>query len=84
MLLIFLKIKEEWINPEKESFDVIGSIFYCLALVFIVYGASSLNVISASLGFLLIVLLIYNLGKQVVLSWISKYSVKIELSHFQT
>ncbi len=53
MLLVFFKIKEEWISPKKESFDVIGSTLYCLALVFIVYGASSLSILFALLGFIL-------------------------------
>jgi EmrB/QacA subfamily drug resistance transporter len=40
MLLVFLKLKGEWAEAKGESFDAVGSLIYCAALVGIMYGIS--------------------------------------------
>jgi len=58
-LLVGLKLKEEWIEAKEEKFDLVGSIIYGLALVFIVYGASTLELIFALFGLLCLTFFIY-------------------------
>jgi EmrB/QacA subfamily drug resistance transporter len=43
LLLVFWKLKAEWIECQGEKFDLIGSIFYAIGLLFIMYGFSDLN-----------------------------------------
>ncbi len=40
--LIFWKLKGEWVEAKGEQFDIVGSIIYCLMLIVIVYGFTSL------------------------------------------
>jgi len=43
VLLVFWKLKAEWIECQGEKFDLIGSILYAMGLLFIMYGFSILN-----------------------------------------
>lgn len=42
VILIFWKLKTEWIECAGEKFDLIGSIFYSLGLLLLMYGFSDL------------------------------------------
>lgn len=41
-ILILLKIKQEWVEAEKEKFDFIGSVVYMLSISMLMYGFSKL------------------------------------------
>lgn len=42
VILIFWKLKAEWIESAGEKFDIVGSIFYSLGLFLLMYGFSDL------------------------------------------
>ncbi len=46
VFLIHWKIKEEWAESRGEKFDLIGSLFYCVALLLLMYGVSVVPAIS--------------------------------------
>ncbi len=56
MILIFWKLKVEWIECAGEKFDILGSIFYSIGLLFIMYGFTDLP------NFTGIILLILGIG----------------------
>ena len=43
VLLVFWKLKAEWIECQGEKFDLVGSVLYGIGLLFIMYGFSDLN-----------------------------------------
>jgi EmrB/QacA subfamily drug resistance transporter len=43
VVLVSLKLREEWAEAKGEKFDLSGSIIYCLGLTAIVYGFSSFS-----------------------------------------
>lgn len=42
IILIFWKLKTEWMECAGEKFDLVGSVFYSIGLLFIMYGFSDL------------------------------------------
>ncbi len=42
IVAVFWKLRGEWTGARGESFDLVGSIIYCLALITIIYGLSEL------------------------------------------
>ncbi len=42
IILIFWKLKAEWVECAGEKFDLLGSLFYSIGLLFIMYGFSDL------------------------------------------
>lgn len=46
--LICLKLKGEWAESKGEKFDLIGSFIYCLMLVALMYGFSSLSTMTSA------------------------------------
>lgn len=42
IILVFFKLKGEWAEAKGEKFDAVGSIIYCLLIVSIMYGFSSI------------------------------------------
>lgn len=58
VLIVFLKIKGEWAEGTKGKFDSAGSLIYCMALVFLVYGFS---IIPAVNGFIFVALSVFAL-----------------------
>ncbi|NPA39391.1 MAG: MFS transporter [Thermodesulfobacteria bacterium] len=53
VLFIFWKLKAEWAEAKGESFDFVGSVFYSISLVAVMYGFSLLPHIS---GFTLVLI----------------------------
>jgi EmrB/QacA subfamily drug resistance transporter len=43
LLLVFWKLKAEWIECQGEKFDLIGSVLYSIGLFLVMYGFSTLN-----------------------------------------
>jgi MFS family permease len=43
LFLVYWKLKAEWIESAGEKFDYIGSVFYSIGLLFIMYGFSEIN-----------------------------------------
>jgi EmrB/QacA subfamily drug resistance transporter len=43
LFLVYWKLKAEWIESAGEKFDYIGSVFYSIGLLFIMYGFSDIN-----------------------------------------
>lgn len=52
IFLVFLKLKGEWAEAKGESFDAVGSLIYCVALIGIMYGISVIPDVSG-LGYIL-------------------------------
>ena len=49
LVLIIWKMKGEWAEAQGEKFDIIGSLFYSMTLVAVMYG---LNILPSTLGFI--------------------------------
>ncbi len=64
VLLVFWKLKAEWIECQGEKFDLVGSVLYGIGLLFIMYGFSDLNNL---LGVVLLILGI--MGMFIFLRW---------------
>jgi EmrB/QacA subfamily drug resistance transporter len=64
IILIFWKIKGEWIEAKDESFDVLGSIIFGLTLAALMYGFSLLPEIKGAL-----MILISGVGLYLFIRW---------------
>ena len=62
LVMSFWKIKSDWASSSGEKFDIIGSIFYCVALIAIMYGFTALPALNGVwfilAGFLVLVVFV--------------------------
>ena len=67
IILIFWKLKGEWVEARGERFDIVGSIAFSLSLIVMMYGFS---VLPATLGIVLVLLGV--LGMVAFVRWETK------------
>ncbi|MBM4241770.1 MAG: MFS transporter [Euryarchaeota archaeon] len=53
IFLLFWKLKVEWAESKGEKFDIVGSLFYSLALLMVMYGFS---ILPGNLGIIMIII----------------------------